>query len=650
MEPIDLDSRIQLLAHTPLFSNLHAEELREVAAALVERTYRKGETVCEVGEPGGSFQVVAHGELEVYSGGAPPRLLNRLGAGDFLGEMSLLFEGHRSATVRASRTATLLELGREDFQRYLGSNARVLHYFASVLSQRLAANAAGPEATRGTCVIAVSGPPRVPGKSLVARSLSALLHRLGERPVLRIELRPEGRLRSAGPVLQLSQLETQSEPALKSLLVDDPSGVAVLPVVADASATSPVRVLNALIHRAESAFPYLVIDVAGPLEALRAEVRQVADVSVELVEQGFRAAPEEPGAGRVYRVLNRFHPGSLPVPISHCEPFVLPDDPALPRSSVSAALYVRDHPGSPLGPPLHRLARKILGTTVGVAMGGGAAFGISHIGVLRVLEDAGIPVDLLAGTSMGSIVALGRAAGLSPAEMLEIASRIGNVATTLSALDFTLGRPGLLAGKRLVQIFKPLLGATRRFDQLRYPCRAVAADVETGERVALGEGALEEAFRASCSVPMLWVPIRSGDRVLIDGGMVDPVPADVVREMGADICIAVNVVPPLRRGVSNAITRLWRSANALNPLAYIGRGSDLPTSLDIFMNTIQMLQHELGNFNAISADVRIVPDLSEFTWVEFYRPAELIARGAQAAEAALPEIRRVLAERRAAAG
>ncbi len=89
--------------------------------------------------------------------------------------------------------------------------------------------------------------------------------------------------------------------------------------------------------------------------------------------------------------------------------------------------------------------------------------------------------------------------------------------------------------------------------------------------------------------------------------------------------------------------------NALNPLSYLGDNRDLPNTMDVFMNTIQILQHELGKFKAISADVSITPDLSEFTWIEFYKTQGLIERGAEAAEKALPQIKRLLAERRAEA-
>jgi len=148
---------------------------------------------------------------------------------------------------------------------------------------------------------------------------------------------------------------------------------------------------------------------------------------------------------------------------------------------------------------------------------------------------------------------------------------------------------------------------------------------------------------------MLWVPVRRKGRVLIDGGMIDPVPESVLREMGTDTAIAVNVVPPLRKGADNVLTRAWRRLNALNPISYLGDRRYMPSLFDVMMNTVQIIQHELGSYKAITADVLIVPDLADFTWIEFYRPLELIERGARATEQALPEIERVLEERRAAA-
>ena len=252
---------------------------------------------------------------------------------------------------------------------------------------------------------------------------------------------------------------------------------------------------------------------------------------------------------------------------------------------------------------------------------------------------------MVAGTSMGSIIALGYAAGLSGMDMVDIAKRAGTRWKTVSALDITLTKPGFLKGNRIMQIFSPLLEGRKTFDELLLPCRTVAADIESGERVTIHSGPLDMAFRASCSVPLVMSPVFYQGRSLVDGAIVDPVPAEVVKEMGADICIAVNVVPPLQKGVETFVSRIYRQANRLNPLSYLSREAHLPNMFDIIMNSIQTLQYELGNFKAISADVRINPDLSGYTWIEFYKPMAFIEEGARAAERALPEMRRVIEER-----
>jgi len=650
---MDLETKIDLLANTPLFSSFTRRELSKVAKLFSERSYPKGTTIFREGEEGDTFCVVVSGELEVWSDGDRPQLLNRLGPGEVLGEMALLSEGTRSATVRAARLVELLELDRESFNRFFASNAKVLSYFSTVLIRRLAAAHRGEVRRRRQTVVTVSALPGLKGKSLVAGALAALLGEYAEVEVLLLRARPMSTQTQQSQLpLALSDADRVPADQIKSAIQVERGHAATLDVVVGSEGLKEVvQGFETIVAKLEGTFPFVVIDLGNRPASLEECAREVADVSVEIVDH---ADPgEDPSARsspRVFRVMNLVNPASSPIPIKHCEPFVVPEDPELPSEPGAAQVrYLRANPRAPASPPLRRLARKILGMTVGVAVGGGAAFGVGHVGLLNVFEDNDIPVDLIAGTSMGSIIAAGYACGISPKEMLDISARIGNKITTLSALDFTLIGPGLLAGNRVVAIFEPFLGPIERFDQLCFPCQVVAADIETGERVSIGDGSLIDGCRASCSVPLLWVPVRQRGRVLVDGALVNPVPAEVAREMGADLCIAVNAVPAPEKGVTNALTRSWRRVNTLNPLSYIGNSRDLPNTMDVFMNTLQILQHELGKFKAISADVTITPNLNEFTWVEFYKTEGLIERGAEAAEKALPQIKRLLAERRAEA-
>jgi NTE family protein len=337
-------------------------------------------------------------------------------------------------------------------------------------------------------------------------------------------------------------------------------------------------------------------------------------------------------------VVNR-HRATGPSPsINRCDPFVLPDDEVLTRLDrdlAVAAILGGRAPGVRI--PIERLVRKLFGVTVGVAFGGGAAFGIAHIGVLQALERAGIVPDLFAGTSFGAIVALGAAGGLSGDDMAEIARQRGNVRTTLSVLDPAFDGTGLLAGRRLIRIFAPML-AHERFDQLGRPCRVVATDIDSGERVELGDGRIDEAFRASCSIPLIFSPVVTGGRTLVDGAMVDPVPAEVVRAMGADIVIGVNVVPRLEPGSTTAISRTFKRINRFNPLAFRAGARGLPDIVDVLMNSLQVVQRELGAFRSLAGDVHVDVDLAGFTWIEFYRAMEIVERGRIAGEAAVAQL------------
>lgn len=224
-------------------------------------------------------------------------------------------------------------------------------------------------------------------------------------------------------------------------------------------------------------------------------------------------------------------------------------------AALPAAAAVEPEPGRP---------------RIGLVLSGGGARGAAHIGILKVLEELRIPVDVIAGTSMGAIVGAFYAAGSSPGEIEAMVSgmswneafrdrppledlsfrRKEDSANQLVKFDagihdgkLTLPR-GLVRGQNLAFILKSRLIHTAMvtdFDRLRIPFRAVAADIETGEAVVLSAGDLAEAIRASMSIPGVFAPVELGDRLLVDGGIADNLPAGVVRSMGADVLIAVNI-------------------------------------------------------------------------------------------------------------
>lgn len=634
-----------LLARASLFRALDPQERARVAARFVAVRYEAGQAVCLQGEPADRYLIVAAGELEVRSEDGVGPAAQRLGPGECVGEMSLFLGRSWSETVVAAGPAQLLALDRSELNRLLLQHPKLLEALSRILGRRIAAASRPAPVSRSTLVIGVGGAAELRGKTLTASALAGLLRAFSERPVLELGLESVSGSRAV-PLPLLSKLAAESSEQIRAHVHATGSEHARLrlALARDSSDRACADALSAVLEKLGPRFRYAVLDL-GPRVTLGAEV---CDVLVQLVgeaESGERFSDRDSRV-RVLRVLNLHNPGIAPIPVSHCEPFVIPLDPVLEGlETADQVRYLLAHPRSPASPPLRRLARKILGQTVGLALGGFGAFGIAPIGALRVLEEEGIPVDLVAGASLGSAVALAFAAGTLPEQMVEDAKRIGSMRSMLSALDFTLTRPGILAGDRLVSLFAPLFGDVLEFSQLSYPCRTVATDVESGERVVMDRGPLAVSFRASASAPMIWAPVEHGERALVDGALTDPVPVDVVHEMGADICIAVQVVPLPERGVSSLITRISRTLGRLNPLSYLGGSRELPVTLDLVMNSIQILQHELGSFQAGSADVRIAPDLSGISWMEFDRAAELIESTAEATRNALGEIREALALR-----
>jgi NTE family protein len=643
-----LANRVDLLSRVPLFEGINRRYLEEIAKRFDDVSLDKGKVLLREGEHGDCFYLVVRGEIEVTKHTAEgERLLARQGPGEIIGEMALLLNEPRNATATVTKAARLLSMDKAVFDKWVLSNPNVLARLSRTLAARLARAARDSNVQRTNRTILLTNKRGVGGRALVARSIALILHAIGEREVALVRVRKgSSENRSQSKPLRLGvaavgEIITALQPVKKF-------GGEVEIELAEGGKAKGNDSAAVLLHELERRFDVVVFDLQD--ETGKHLFESISDTVIEIVDRPKKRSAKKDGEREgtsYFEVLNLHHRGARPIPINHCFPFVLPNDPGLRHLKVrDAAERILEDRNGVVSIPLHRLVRKLLGATVGIALGGGAAFGISHAGVLQVLEAEGIPVDIIAGTSMGSIIGAGFASGISGRRLVELAHAMGTWRNTLYAvLDFTLTRPALLSGEHLAEVFDTVEGRAESFEDLHRPYRAIGADVETGERVSMGTGSIMLAGRASAAVPIIWSPVRWQGRILIDGSMVDPVPGEVVREMGADICIAVNVVPPLRKGVETVIGRWSRRFNLINPLGRSGEAAGMPNMLDIFMNTIQMLQRELGDYKAIASDVRIHPDLSDFTWIEFYRPQELIERGAEATQRAVPEIRRLLDER-----
>jgi NTE family protein len=267
---------------------------------------------------------------------------------------------------------------------------------------------------------------------------------------------------------------------------------------------------------------------------------------------------------------------------------------------------------------------------IGLALSGGGARGLAHIGVLKVLEREGVPVDFLAGTSMGGVIAAGYAAGLDAAYLEQEAQHMSRWRNLLPLVDRSLPSLGLVRGERVRDYLASHVGEMT-FDQLRIPLSLVAVDLLSGEEVVLQSGMVADAVRATISLPGVFAPFPLDGRLLVDGGALNNLPADVIRGMGADVVIAVDV--------SADAELLPYEAPEGNGRLALPQVLHMVTSL---RRVASIMSHQMTDYRLAQAqpDLVLRPrlDLDITLLGGFPRAREVVAAGEAAAEAVLPRL------------
>ncbi len=305
---------------------------------------------------------------------------------------------------------------------------------------------------------------------------------------------------------------------------------------------------------------------------------------------------------------------------------------------------------------------------LGLALGSGAARGLAHIGVLKVLEEADIPIDIITGTSMGAFIGAMYAARVPVEQMEQVALEI-DWRSMARLLNPVVPTSGLTDGKKLVAFMEEVLPA-RDFKDLRQTLAVTATDINTGEAIIIKQGDLLEALRASLAFPGIFPPVRFGQRFLVDGGLCNPIPTVAARHLGADKIIGVCTIPavtkqtpeaflPSKYGHSRTIKR-WRDFFSTRRIEQAFRSAlgheteqlndDEPANLktpNIFRvcaQSVAIMENVINELHQDQSphDLILRPPLDGITLLEFHRAEEIIAAGEASTRAALPEIEYLL--------
>jgi NTE family protein len=633
----------------PLFGQLGDEILARLVNALKPFRVEKGSILFREGDVSDGLFLLqsGRGRIVTKTERGEDKTVAYLSRGDTIGELALLTGEPHSFAVVCDTTCDLLLLPKPTFDKILEAHPLIGIHLSRALSRRLAVSFHPPQKRQKQPQV-LTFIPGLPHEAftLFTVNLTIALVEQTRRKVLLLDMTPKsGDLaRALGLASPLSteamfrEDDLANIDVLRKLIVTHPSGLEILSLHPKLLKTHLFPAIPSMLSVLKDHYDFVAAvppAEADPLSArvvkesdkallvtwdqainLGAAARSALDQNIGEAELPviniFLHDPASPGSARAdYRVpwLESFH-----------QPFRDSGHPYLSISQATPALAAID-----------RIARGLGGLRVGLAMGSGAAYGYTLVGLLKVFEREGIPIDVLAGTSMGALLGSFYCAGNSPARVEELSLSITKrwlLENTLG--DLTLPHSGFLAGKTLTAFLRSVLGNTE-IHQMPIPFAAVATDIRSGHEVVIKEGRAVDAVRASTSLPILFDPFLHKGRYLVDGGLVNPVPTSTVANMGADILISVNLTakPSVRRGLGR-----YSRAFPLAPRS--------PSMIEVFTKTLYTMQYEIAQARTEIANVVIAPDCRDFLWTDFHRCADISKIGEAAAEEAVSKIKSLL--------
>lgn len=586
---------VRQLGDSALFANLDQESLELLADQMQAVSLNSGETLLEEGDEGDSVFVVVTGRLRAFVTGASGHeiAVGEIGAGEVVGEMALLSAAPRSATIRAVRDSQLLELPSAGFSAHVLDHPETLIAVTRLLVERLQRSIHRTELGRRIRVVAV-----VPANSSTLHQTFA------------------------------HQLQTVFEATRRADLVDRPR---LIREIGEGSTEADVA---HLLHQMETHNDIVLLVGDEPLSEWTHQCARQADL-ILLTADG-RTHPPGPHDERFQLTTAGATRPGLRLILTHVGP-ELPTGTAqwLRAFRPDRHHHVRtDDPSS-----LQRLGRILTGESTGLVFGGGGARGFAHLGVLKALLEAGVPIDHVGGASSGATMAGTLALGLNW-DQCYAASRRATVDNG-SLVDFTFPAVALSRGGKVTSGIRDAYGDTDIEDAwLDFFC--VSSDLSAGRLLVHTEGPLWRAVRASVSIPGTFPPVISADgNVLVDGGIMNNLPVNVMRDvynpgrvLAVDLRAGTNI--PARDLDDSGTVSGWKvAARRLNPFA---PRMQVPRIIDVLLRSTEIASGE----QEVDADVLFRPPVEEFGILDFKRHREIIDAGYRYAVKAIEEAEEAL--------
>ena len=634
------------LRKNALFADVKVTELRRILPTLRNEYYPRSAQICREGEPGASLYLILSGQVKLTSTeDTHTETIAYLNAGDFFGESAVLTDELRTVTGEAIIDAEILIFSQQHFFELVERDPTVMHNVIRSIDKRLRRKTLGlfHQQPKPSQIVSLYSPKKTPTKTFLAVNLAVSLAVQTEQSIVILDMAINEP--NIAEILQIGTPQTIgaeeiTEEQIRQNLSAHPAGFHLLTMSAEFLRNGKIsrEQIASALSILKTLFQYVIINTSTEISNNTFEALDLSNTVVLLAPIG-----EEPPVGMFDHQdivgVYYFPPESQAsdIHLTEAAPLIIPPSWLAEKHFYDRGdLLVNVSPTDEVSITLHRIARSIADMRIGLALGGLAARGLSHIGVLAVLEENNIPIDLITGSNTGSIIGAMYALGLKPAEIEKIVLHLAEKWPLMSLRDLDIFRGGLLNLRRIIKFLAEYIPAHLTFHQLKIPLRMITMSLEVGKEVPLNSGSLLKAMEASLAMPGIFAPMKHDGAFLVDGSTINPVPISDLIEMDADILVGVNSFAPLTPSYTPP------------PLDYVNLSgyAESLKMIDIIIRAFQNLQYEISTAKAMIADVTIAPELVGYAWHDFKKAQGIITAGRKAAEQALPELLRVIKNRR----
>ncbi|MFH1440906.1 MAG: patatin-like phospholipase family protein [Candidatus Omnitrophota bacterium] len=661
-----------VLRQLPLFEGLPEDSLKLVSSRCEIREYKKNQVIYEEGSGGDAFYCVITGRVVTYTKDkfGADTVIEYLHRGKYFGIISLLTDETHSVTAKAFNDSAILFIKKDDFNFILNKVPHLAIDLSKTLSRRLKNKSVHRKTIFESTIISVFSSYSGAGKSVYALNLALSLRKETNKSVIILDIYSAD-LKHSLPeklgisdnyrALNIADIEYYPSEIIKEFTTAANYGIDLISIAyKDKNISSAKKLLNILSILVND-YHYIVLDLPAELNEFICGILNQSDFIHILT------SPQPTDLKRTSQLIIQlkqefnFQENKIRVIINEYKKAVLSYQQerdllgfeiyaTLSAIETDSSLPVICAVESEYAKAVRRISRQVGENLIGLALGVGVGYGFCHIGVLKVLEEEKIPIDVIAGSSIGAVIASLWATGRPAKEILNITrEEFKQPKYTWGLIDLTFPSLGFIKGNKLYGFLKKYLG-NKTFYDVKLPLKIIASNIRKKEPKVFDKGLLIDAVMASCAMPGVFNPVRHKEEMLLDGGVISPLPTEVLFRMGLRKIIAVNVTPTredILRQYEKIKDELAATKEALKRRKWFRikqyfQNRFKTNILDIIFSSIELMQSQMIQKEGQLADIVLHPDTSGLHWLELYKSAEFSQRGEEEARRNLDKIKKIV--------